>query len=262
MQPVRMTGEHLPRLLQPFFGQVDVTSAAVLAAIVEAFNEEFVTDFDASNLSDAQRERLREYLIRSQVEGGASLYHYVRTLGRFPLYEDVAAKMGWLHQHPCPVCPVGDEVRPATFPIGVPPWSHQCAPEVGRALRGAIDSSPSYRDKFKDRVAQGPVCMRIVFVLAEAATMKDCDNMAKGVMDAFQGLLYVNDEQVEHLDLLKAHHSPGSSGYILIRRTSTSINDHSDVLVSRHARLAWMSAEDLRIERFLKIPPLGSHETR
>ena len=27
-------------------------------------------------------------------------------------------------------------------------------------------------------------------------------------MDAFEGLLYANDEQVEHLDLLKVHHSP------------------------------------------------------
>jgi hypothetical protein len=42
--------------------------------------------------------------------------------------------------------------------------------------------------------------------------------MAKGVMDAFQGLLYTNDEQVVHLDLLKVHHSPGSPGYILIRQ--------------------------------------------
>lgn len=32
--------------------------------------------------------------------------------------------------------------------------------------------------------------------------------MAKGVLDAFQGHLYTNDRQVEHLDLIKAHHNP------------------------------------------------------
>jgi Holliday junction resolvase RusA-like endonuclease len=162
------------------------------------------------------------------------------TLTRLPLYEDTAAKMSWLQQHPCPVCPVGEEVPPVTFPVGIPPWSHQSTRRVGVALRRAIDSSSPYREHFKDHAAQGPVCLRMVFVLPgdATATMKDCDNMARGVMDAFQGLLYENDNQVEHLDLLKAHHSGTSSGYILIRRTSTGLNDHSDVLVPHHARLA------------------------
>jgi hypothetical protein len=48
---------------------------------VEALNYEFAADFDASNLSEAQRERLREYLIRSQVDScavGSSLWNHRR----------------------------------------------------------------------------------------------------------------------------------------------------------------------------------------
>ena len=95
--------------------------------------------------------------------------------------------------------------------------------------------------------------MRIVFVLGDAATMKDCDNMAKGLLDAFQGLLYDNDKQVEHLDLIKIHHHPGAgSGYILVRVASTTINSTDDVLVPSHAELRWM--QDLDVERFLPKP--------
>jgi Holliday junction resolvase RusA-like endonuclease len=240
--------------LDALYGQAAVTSAAALAAVVAAFNDEFAAGLDTSDLSAAQREQLREYIVRSLIEGNATLYHRVPVLSRLPLYEDAAAKMSWLQQHPCPVCPAGGEVPPVTFPVGIPPWSHQSTRHVGAALRRAIDSSPRYRDHFKDRAARGPVCLRLVFVLPEGATatMKDCDNMAKGVMDAFQGLLYENDNQVEHLDLFKARHSEASSGYILIRRTATSINDHSDVLVPHHARLAWMTAEDLRIDDYLR----------
>jgi hypothetical protein len=217
-QPVGMTGDRLLYRLNPLYGQAAVTSAASLAAVVAAFNDEFAAGLDASNLSAAQREQLREYIVRSLLDGQVTLYHRVPTLSRLPLYKDATAKMSWLQQRPCPVCPAGDEVPPVTFPIGIPPWSHQSTRHVGVALRRAIDSSPLYREHFKDRLAQGPVCLRMVFVLPEGAiaTMKDCDNMAKGVMDAFQGLLYENDNQVEHLDLLKAHHIDASSGYILI----------------------------------------------
>ena len=92
--------------------------------------------------------------------------------------------------------------------------------------------------------------MRIVFVLGDAATMKDCDNMAKGLLDAFQGLLYDNDKQVEHLDLIKIHHHPGAgSGYILVRVASTTINSTDDVLVPSHAELRWMQDLDVEIAR-------------
>jgi Holliday junction resolvase RusA-like endonuclease len=249
-----MTGDHLARLLDPLSGRVAITSAELLEAVVAAFNGESGSHIDASSLGDAEREALRGYLIKSMLESGTSLYRDVRMPGHLPLYEDTAAKMSWLHQRPCLVCPLGDEIPLHTFPVGVPPWSHQCAPEVGRALRRAIDASPTYREHFRNRVAHGPVCMRIVFVLGEGATMKDCDNMAKGLLDAFQGLLYVDDKQVEHLDLIKVHRSPGSPGYILIRRASTTINDHADVLVPRHGRLAWMSDEELSIGRFLTPP--------
>lgn len=251
---VGMTGDSLERMLDPLRGMPDVTSAEVLAALIEAYKMDYGTDFDASHLGETGREQLHSYLVESLVDGKSTLLYKKPALTHLPLYESTAAKVSWLQQHPCTICLPGGELHPVAFPVGVPPWSHQCAPQVGRALRSAIDASPTFREKFKERVARGPVCVRMVFVLGAAATMKDCDNMAKGMLDAFQGLLYANDKQVEHLDLIKVHSTLGLPGYILVRRTSTSINDHSDVVAPHHARLAWMSAEDLKIEQFLTRP--------
>jgi hypothetical protein len=246
---VQMTGELLHAALRPLAGRTDVTTSEVLIAVITAFNRETGASIDPASLSVDDRERLREYIVRSHMEGGASLFHRTARLDRLPLYPDTAAKLSWLHQHRCAVCPEGDEFATNTFPVGVPPWSHQCSKDVGPALRAAIDASPRYATHFQERLAHGPLCIRLVFVLGDGATMKDCDNMAKGVLDAFEGLLYDNDTQVEHLDLLKVTQAPGSPGYILVRRASTRVNDHRDVLVEKHATLAWM--EDLDIARYL-----------
>src|SRR5262249_4261590 len=146
-----------------------------------------------------------------------------------PFYVDAATKVNWFHQRPCNVCGLGDEFPTQMFPIGLPPWSHQCSSDVGPALRRAIDASPFYSEHFRRHTARGGVCMRLVFVLGDGAAMKDCDNMAKGVQDAFEGYLYADDRLVEHLDLMKIYGLPGTPGYILVRVASTTINNHDDV---------------------------------
>jgi hypothetical protein len=81
--------------------------------------------------------------------------------------------------------------------------------------------------------------------------MKDCDNMAKGLLDAFEGILYKDDRQIDHLDLVKVHSAPGSPGYILVRRASTALNTHRDVVHPRHARIGWMTADSLNVHNYL-----------
>jgi hypothetical protein len=246
-----MTGEQLHQSLLPLLGRRDVTTTDVLRAVVEAFNTEESASLDPADLADEDRSRLRDYIVRSEMFGPATLYHRVPRLDRLPLFEDAATKASWLHQRPCGMCPDGNEFPPEMFPVGLPPWSHQCAREVGPALRRAIEASGFYADHFRRSIARGPVCLRFVFVLGSDATMKDCDNMAKGLQDAFEGLLFVDDRQVEHLDLAKVHHLAGTPGYILVRRASTRLNDHTNVLVPNHGELAWLAGEGLDIESFL-----------
>ena len=240
----------LNQALSPLEGRADVTTAETLETVVVAFNRDTGSRVDSECLSAGSRALLRKYLADNHFEpGGATLFHKVPTLQRLPLYEDMAAKVSWLHQYGCKVCPAGHEFPTHFFPIGIPPWSHQNSRGVGPALARAINSSPAYASSF--HLAESSVCMRLVFVLGEGATMKDCDNMAKGVLDAFEGLLYVDDRQVEHLDLIKVHQTISTDGYILVRIASSSLNDHQDVLDHQHAKLLWMSEEDLDITRFL-----------
>lgn len=79
--------------------------------------------------------------------------------------------------------------------------------------------------------------------------MKDCDNLAKGLIDAFEGILYVNDSQVDHLDVLRVHRAGSETGYALIRCGVTPrINDHSDVIDPIHARIEFLTATELRFD--------------
>jgi hypothetical protein len=178
-----------------------------------------------------------------------------RHLDHLPLYADMASKVSWLNQHQCPTCSTGSSsVALRTFPIEVPPWSHQVkiARQIGPALRKAIQANPMYASHFKP-LDYGGVCLRLLFVLDDGARMKDCDNMAKGLIDAFQGLLYGNDRQVEHLDVLNIHGATGSNGYILVRFQGTNLNDHGDVIDPTHGRIAWLDAESLRLHDFLAL---------
>jgi hypothetical protein len=254
-QAVPVPYHELAAALIPLWGRTDLTTAEVLDAVLTAYNAVTGEHLAGEALDAEGRDRVGRFL-RDAENGDAGrslLWHKPALLGHLPLYPDTASKFGFLYQKPCAACPGGDEFPTRVFPIGVPPWSHQCAAEVGPALRKAIEGSPRHAQHFRAQTAHGPVCMRVVFVLGDGATMKDCDNMAKGLLDAFQGLLYVNDRQVEHLDLIKMHDHPGAGvGYILIRVASSAINRTDDVLIPKHAELLWMN--DLGVERFLPKP--------
>lgn len=251
-----MQNDRLVARVASLYGRADLSASDVLRSVVAAYREDGGPEVDPDALTEEDRHRLREYIRRAEMDTPAfSMHHKVPTLRRLPLYEDTASKVSALAKQQCLACPPGDEFPPDHFPIEVPPWSHQCSPKVGPALRAAIDSSEHYTSHFARRRARGPVCLRLVFVLGDGASMKDCDNMAKGVLDAFEGLLYVNDKQVEHLDLIKLHHAPGSGGYIIVRRASTRVNDHGDVLVPKHARIGWMSKDEIDITSFMPGEP-------
>jgi hypothetical protein len=94
--------------------------------------------------------------------------------------------ISWLAQRPCPICPTAPGT--ATFPIEIPPWSHQVSRQIGKALKAALQEQPTFAQTLQ-QIDDGGVCLRLIFVLEDGASMKDCDNMAKGVVDAFQGLL-------------------------------------------------------------------------
>ncbi|MDP9070614.1 MAG: hypothetical protein M3N68_04900 [Actinomycetota bacterium] len=157
----------------------------MLVELVRLYNGITGATLDPSALAADDASRLRLWAIESG-------WHESGYGFSLPLHLDIASKLSRINQERCPICPNLDDddvpFAPVTFPIGVPPWSHQAAPHVGAAFRQAVQAHEVYRKRYAAPIAgAAPVCLRLVFVLEDGATMKDCDNMAKGLLDAFQG---------------------------------------------------------------------------
>ncbi len=247
-----MAADMLDRALAAFGPTEDPTTADVLAAVVKAFNSDTGGALEAAHLSPADRRLLRDWLTTLAMADGTSgaglLLRARSRLGHFPLYADMGSKISWLTQHPCYVC--RGERGPRTLPVEIEPWSHQVSRPTGAQLRekilGLIARNPAYRDAFDPLPRNVQVCRRFVFVLADKVTMKDCDNLAKGLLDAFEGILYENDRQVAHLDIYRLEKSGTMTGHVMVRCAATTVNDHADVIDPQHARIAFLTADDLR----------------
>jgi hypothetical protein len=114
--------------LDPLLGDAEVTTGQVLDAVLGAYNQASGEELTAATLDKEASPRLRLYLVEAEMSGeGPTLFHRPRVLGRLPLYADTASKLSVMLQRGCDARPDGNEFPPSTFPIGVPPWSHQCA---------------------------------------------------------------------------------------------------------------------------------------
>jgi hypothetical protein len=250
------TTDALEAELRPLYERADVRTSEVVEALLRAYALDTGERLEPDKLDLAARERLRLYLMDPAHDRTFHLFHRGPVRRHLPLFADMGGKLSWLSQVPCAVCP--SSVQVGHFPIDISPWSRQSRSGkwVGPALRQAIETTEPYASRYAGRPPLGnPLCVRIVFVLEGGATMKDCDNMAKGLLDALQGLIYVDDRQIEHLDVVKIRDSSPASGYILVRYATTSVNIHDDVIHPLHATIAWLTAPTLDIGRFR--PPVG-----
>ena len=249
-----MDVEKSAKILEAALGTLDLptaTTEVLLDRVVYAYGVDSGELID--DLSIENRERIGDWLnqIRNSI-AGSPLSHFlyrIPALTHLALYADMADKVSSLSQAPCLVCAtdVGGH-----FPIEVPPWSHQSTSKVGPALRRAIELNPTYSTRGVMNPSGG-MCMRLVFVLPPGATLKDCDNMAKGLLDALQGYLYTNDKQVQHLDLIRLQAEGTTDGYIMVRWAHTSAGLLDDVVnVRRHATILWMSSSSLRLHDHMK----------
>jgi Holliday junction resolvase RusA-like endonuclease len=89
--------------------------------------------------------------------------------------------------------------------IDLPPWSHQSDRATTRALRREIAR--------KDRIALarrtpylGAVCMSVVAVVPTTGRKRDVDNLVKGLIDLLQGVVYLNDNQIQCLTVRRVEH--------------------------------------------------------
>jgi hypothetical protein len=93
------------------------------------------------------------------------------------------------------------------------------------------------------------LCIHITFVIGKKSNKRDVDNMAKLLLDGLQGQMMEDDNQIDHLSLLRLTWK-GDEEYIILHVRESNINRHDDVLYhSMHH--SWAGQEELLLDNFI-----------
>ena len=140
---------------------------------------------------------------------------YLRTLAHLT----PAEKAGRVFQGSCDACELvttdedGRRSLSIHGPINVEPWSAQT--KTGKvAIREAVQAKMLARD-WHQPVADEALCLRIVSHVLRTRGRMDVDNLVKGLLDSLQGVLYVNDWQVQCLTTRRVLSRASTGAYLL-----------------------------------------------
>lgn len=161
---------------------------------------------------------------------------------------DVASKANWLQQAPCLSC-LYDEaspVSPVFFPLRVRPFSPQSMRSSNlKRLKQLISESMEGRLTTSGDWTGVSVCFNVVAVVGAGQRLKDVDNMVKGLLDALQGHLYLNDDQIAHLSVHRLRHG-GDDGFYLMSARPV-LNPLADV-IDHELRLGWAGRPEISLD--------------
>lgn len=184
--------------------------------------------------SDDERIRVEKWYREKMFTAKTFPYGYVRRI-KPPVTDSLTAKAIFLNQAHCCTCeilsdPNGKSICCIQFPIQVGPWSAQSS-RSNKEIKKAVNEELKSR-QWISPVSNLPFCIGIVALLPRSSRRKDCDNLAKGILDAMEGIVYVNDSQIQCLTVRRLEYS-GSVGIYLIRADAVEewgcdvINDSS-----------------------------------
>jgi Holliday junction resolvase RusA-like endonuclease len=153
--------------------------------------------------------------------------HAERTILRFVMHPDLADKFFLLMQRKCDMCGRFEKFQTIMFTLHTRPISRQVSTHA--AFKRAIaDYLRRVKHDFRD-FYDARLCVAITFILASGSKMADVDNLAKTLLDALQGHAYRNDDQIDHLDLLRFS-SGSDDSFMTIRLAGTDITKNLDVI--------------------------------
>jgi Endodeoxyribonuclease RusA len=165
-------------------------------------------------------------------------------------FSSLSSKASSLAQFHCPLCSGNGNDGPVwTIPIRIPPISKQAASQA----KGKV---AAFERAIASRFTGGgpwlgpadSVCLLLVFVVHPTAKRKDLDNMAKAIVDAVKSILFGDDRQIDHLNLIRLK-APGEE-YVYINLRKSRLNDHSNVLL-REMHHSWAGAQVLDLSKFM-----------
>lgn len=150
--------------------------------------------------SIGQRRAVRDWVLALDPSRVAWLQRRSRLVPTISL--TLLEKAQFIGQNACVACETvadDDGVMPLNvhFPVNIDPWSAQAKKARSKPLREAV--SEELKPWAHLRPWSGKVCLSIVSIVPRSQSKKDVDNIVKGISDALQGRIYVNDRDVQCL---------------------------------------------------------------
>jgi Holliday junction resolvase RusA-like endonuclease len=196
------------------------------AAIVADYNQATGEALLPDQLDDNQLDAIVAWLRRTEL---FAQFVHKRPILAQNYFESLESKASWHAQRPCGSCRT-------EFPVQVVPVLYRAfsaqyvESRIAKAFRAAF--ADQHRDLFEERI-EGTVCVRLVFVLDDRRPARlDVDNLAKSVLDAAKGVLFGDDSDVAHLEVLKLR-SFGDVDRFAIRVAPTRLGSLENVLRPR-----------------------------
>lgn len=234
------TNEFLEMLDQdaPNYGEIR-------SRIIRAYNEATGETIDELIASDEALIEIARWLNRLLMSGDPKAHFFRMKKVLLPVFSsDLSSKISALAQFNCAFCHgSGPSI---TIPIRIKPITYQASSSrTKRAFKKAIDHRLRNVHSFEN----SHLCVHITFVIGRKGIKRDADNMAKLLLDAMQGSIFVNDNQVDHLSLLKLRWQ-GDEEWVVLHVADTEINQHDDVLY-QNMNHSWAGASELLLEQFM-----------
>jgi len=150
-----------------------------------------------------------------------------RTVLRYVMHPDLAAKFWHLMQRKCQQCSKYQKFKTIIFTLHTPPMSRQVPSHA--AFKSAVRDYLGRVQHDFTNFFNARLCVSITFILAGPSKKPDVDNLAKNLLDALEGYAYRNDEQIDHLDLLRVS-SGGKDSFMTVQIAGTDIGSNLDVI--------------------------------
>jgi hypothetical protein len=112
-----------------------------------------------------------------------------------------------------------------SFPIQIGPWSAQSDYRRNAVIKAAVTAELSARRAFNGPPSTSPMCIGITALMPRAATRKDVDNLAKGLLDNMNSVIYQDDRQIQCLTSRRIEYSGPTGLYLVAARAVRAWED-------------------------------------
>ena len=210
---------------------------AYLKEIVRLFNSEMNREFDFKNLSIEQEKKIQRWLYQSKVY---TLESINETYLKRNWFRNEFDKKDYLLQFHCKVCEIDGLTH---FPIRISPMSRQVKSKIKNKFQKLIKSAPYVKNKSSHFTESDRLCLKLIFVINESRD-KDVDNMAKITLDGLKGILFPDDKQIDHLEVIKFK-TKYLEDHISISIGRSHFNENKNILF-RGLNMGWAGLEKMK----------------